>query len=67
MKLVIEAAKLEETVRAAKRIPGMRIGQYVFNTLVADSCIGKHTHASRLFYCSDETFREIVSEFITVE
>ena len=46
----------------AKRIPDMRIGQYVCNVLYPES--GEDT--AELFYCRDDKFWAIVSKFVEI-
>jgi hypothetical protein len=46
----------------ARAIPGMRVGQYVCNTLFPEYGSG----TAKLFYCRDDKFWEIITEFVEI-
>ena len=63
MKLIVSRDRLKSLVAEAKAMPGMRIGQHVFNTLT----VGTAIESPRLFYCADSEFWTVIHEFVTIE
>ncbi|MCG8431717.1 MAG: hypothetical protein MJA29_11145 [Candidatus Omnitrophica bacterium] len=65
MKLQILSCNLNMLVVEAKQIPGMRIGQYVVNELLAGTALGGPL-AAPLFYCDDSEFWTTVQDFVEI-
>lgn len=64
MKRVITQAQLQATIAEAKTIPGMRLGQHVWNKFCDGTAL---EDSARLFYCDDSEFWTVVFDYITVE
>jgi hypothetical protein len=65
MRKIITNAQLQEAVREAKSIPGMRLGQHVWNKFCSETALEDCSAA--LFYCDDADFWNVVFDFVTVE
>ena len=63
MKLVVSVLVLQNLATEAKGMPGMRIGQHVYNSLFSGTALEA---APALFYCADADFWTVVQDFVTI-